>query len=75
MKNLFKRFKEETPKFWRNVTKLSISLKVGAGAVVATNLVTPLPEDLVTYSAWLLGICVFITTYAESRVKSTKTNE
>jgi hypothetical protein len=48
---------------------LSISLKVAFGGVLVTNLATPLPDKIVTIAGWGLGICVFITAYAESRVK------
>jgi hypothetical protein len=56
--NLWKRLKGETPKFFKRVFALSVSLSAGAGALlIAPTLITGfvLPAGIVTLCQWIIA--------------------
>jgi len=56
--NLWKRLQGETPKFFKRIFALSISLSAGAGALlIAPTLITGfvLPDKITTLCQWLIA--------------------
>jgi hypothetical protein len=66
---LIKSYQSKTPSFWRNITRISLSLKAASLTILGLQLATPLPEKLTTAAGWVLGVCLVITAYSESRVE------
>ena len=68
MKTLLRKIKAETPKIWKNIQKLSVSLSAVATAVLAYNQTSPiLSESDMVILKWVIGIGVALTAYGQTK--------
>lgn len=68
MKNLIRKIKAETPKLWKDVQKLSVSLSAVATAVLTYNQTnTILSDNDVLVLKWIIGIGIALTAYGQTK--------
>jgi hypothetical protein len=68
MRNLIDKIKAETPKIWKNLQKLSLSLSAIATALIAYNETSSIlsTSDIVVLK-WVIGIGVALSAYGQTK--------
>lgn len=70
MKTLLRKIKAETPKIWRDIQKLSLSLSAVATTVLTYNQSSHiLSESDIIVLKWVIGIGLALTAYGQTKEK------
>lgn len=70
IQELIRKIKAETPKIWRDIQKLSVSLSAVATAILTYNQSSPILSDNDTIVLkWIIGIGVALTAYGQTKEK------